>query len=152
MCVNIKALVSEINQITLKSCYKKSFNQKIYIFFVSLVLWVWSMERIQFDKLCHLYSSIYSFFFSIGMWHFICHRKSISFISIIVVVVISLRQSILFSVYERAYDRMWASEWTTEIWLEIKALNEFIIRMYFFPFFSTLFSLFIPLVKAVLFF
>lgn len=33
-CVNIKALISKINQITLKSCYKKKFNQKIYIFFV----------------------------------------------------------------------------------------------------------------------
>lgn len=75
MCVNIKALVSEINQITLKSCYKKSFNQKIYIFFVVLIVF-FLFSRVcahcecgqwrEFDKLCHIHI-LYFFLFGCGI-------------------------------------------------------------------------------------
>lgn len=161
MCVNIKALVSEINQITLKSCYKKVSTRKFTYFFCgsgSVFSWLWCCECGQwreFDKLCHLYSSIFLcvFFVFVLRWdvafylpskkHLVHHHHDLRGLC---------RRHLadsrfVLSVYERACDRMWASEWTTEIWVKIKALNEFIIRMYIFFLFILLFS--IPLAKAV---
>lgn len=63
MCVNIKALVSEINQITLKSCYKKVSTRKFTYF---LCLWCCECGQWrEFNSISYvIYTLVYTLFSS----------------------------------------------------------------------------------------